>query len=298
MQEMEAVISSIDRSSLRSWIGRVEQASDVITPVPATALAASLDRHETSWLAGDRLPELWHWLYFLPMHAQAELGPDGCGRRGGFLPPVTLPRRMWAGSRIEFHEPLAIGEAVLRRSSVVDVSEKQGRSGPLVFVKVRHEITHENARTGSRAAITEEHDIVFRDLPAEGEGTASGLAAPTEAQFERAIDPTPVLLFRYSALTFNPHRIHYDLKYCREEESYPGLVVHGPLQATLLLDLLHRAHPQARLRRFEFRALRPLFDTARFAVCGRLLDDGRRARLWTRDGDGCITMDASAELVR
>jgi 3-methylfumaryl-CoA hydratase len=296
--EMAAVISSVDRSSLRNWIGRTEQASDIITPVPATALAATLDRHETSWLSGDRLPELWHWLYFLPMHAQSELGPDGHLRRGGFLPPVPLPRRMWAGSRIEFHEPLAIGEAALRRSSVADVSEKQGRSGALVFVKVRHEISHENVGTGSRAAITEEHDIVYRDLPPPGEAAAGGVAAPTDAQFERAIDPTPVLLFRYSALTFNPHRIHYDLKYCREEESYPGLVVHGPLQATLLLDLLHRAHPQARLRRFEFRALRPLFDTAPFAVCGRLVDDGRRARLWTRDADGCITMEASAELLR
>jgi 3-methylfumaryl-CoA hydratase len=294
---MAAVLSTVAPVALRDWVGRAEQASDVITPTPATALAATLDRGESSWLAGDRLPPLWHWLYFLPMHAQSELGPDGHPRRGGFLPPVPLPRRMWAGSRIEFREPLAIGEAVLRRSTVADVNEKSGRSGALVFVKVRHEITHETAGvSGSRVAIVEEHDIVYRDLPRPEDAPAAGAPASGDAQFSRAIDPTPVLLFRYSALTFNPHRIHYDLKYCQEQEAYPGLVVHGPLQATLLLDLLHRARPQARVRRFAFKALRPLFDIAAFEVCGRMADDGASARLWTRDAEGCMTMEASVEL--
>ena len=293
---MAAVMSSVEPVNLTQWIGRSEQASDVISPTPATALAATLDRQAASWLTGDRLPELWHWLYFLPMHAQAQLGPDGHPKRGGFLPPVPLPRRMWAGSRIEFREPLAIGEAVLRRSTVADVSEKKGRSGTLVFVRVRHEILHETSGvSGSRAAIIEEHDIVYRDLPQPGDAAAPGVAAP-QAQFERTITPSPVLLFRYSALTFNPHRIHYDLRYCLEEEGYPGLVVHGPLQATLLLDLLHRAHAQRRVKRFEFKALRPVFDTAPFALCGQLSDDGRAARLWTRDAQGFMAMDATAEL--
>jgi 3-methylfumaryl-CoA hydratase len=298
---MSAVSLSGERSHLTAWIGRAAQASDVITPVPATALAATLDRDAPNWLAGDRLPELWHWLYFLPLQPQAELGHDGHPKRGGFLPPVPLPRRMWAGSRIEFREPLAVGEAVLRTSTIADVSEKQGRSGALVFVKVRHEIAHDGgggARNGGNVAIVEEHDIVYRAAPQPGDAPADapGLPEPVVAQFSRTIDPTPMLLFRYSALTFNPHRIHYDLRYCREDEGYPGLVVHGPLQATLLLDLLYRAHPQRRLRRFAFKALRPVFDTAPFALSGRLSDDGRQARLWTRDAGGALAMDATADL--
>lgn len=278
---------------LRAWIGRSEESSDVITPVPAAALAATLDRDERDWLSGDRLPWLWHWLYFLPLAPQRALGPDGHPRRGGFLPPVPLPRRMWAGGRFEFHEPLAIGESVLRSSRILDVTEKKGRSGALVFVRVRHEIAHEKPR-GSRLALAEEHDIVYRDLvPAPAADEAPPPAR--SAEFERSVEPSPVLLFRYSALTFNGHRIHYDRRYCVEEEGYPGLVVHGPLQATLLLDLLHRQRPQAQLARFAFRAVRPLYDLAPFAVCGRFRADGGGAELWTRDAAGFPTMEATVE---
>jgi 3-methylfumaryl-CoA hydratase len=278
---------------LRAWIGRTTEASDVIAPTPASALAATLDHAERAWLAGDALPPLWHWLYFLPLHRQSELGDDGHARRGGFLPPVPLPRRMWAGSRLEFHEPLAVGESVLRSSRILDVTEKSGRSGALVFVKVRHEVAHETAR-GSRLALAEEHDIVYRDPPRADEPPAKPQPAPAAA-FERSIVPDPVLLFRYSALTFNGHRIHYDRSYCTAQEGYPGLVVHGPLQATLLMDLLLRERPQAQVRRFSFRAVRPVFDIAPFSVCGRIADDGRHAQLWARDADGWLTMDAQAE---
>ena len=278
---------------LRAWIGRTTEASDVIAPTPASALAATLDHADGAWLAGDALPPLWHWLYFLPLHRHSELGDDGHARRGGFLPPVPLPRRLWAGSRFEFHEPLAVGESVLRSSRILDVAEKTGRSGALVFVKVRHEVTHETAR-GSRLALAEEHDIVYRDPPRADEPPAQPQPAPPAA-FERTIEPDPVLLFRYSALTFNGHRIHYDRSYCTAQEGYPGLVVHGPLQATLLMDLLLRERPQAQLKRFSFRAVRPVFDIAPFAVCGHIADDGRHAQLWARDADGWLTMDAQAE---
>jgi 3-methylfumaryl-CoA hydratase len=285
--------ATVPPPALRDWIGRSEEVSDLITPVPAAALAATLDRPETSWLAGDPLPPLWHWLYFLPLHAQSALGPDGHARRGGFLPPVPLPRRMWAGGRFEFHAPLAIGEAALRSSRIEDVTEKPGRSGDLVFVRVRHQIAHQTAR-GSAVALIEEHDIVYRDAPRPGAPVAAPQPAPAEAQFERTVEPGAVLLFRYSALTFNGHRIHYDRRYCIEEEGYPGLVVHGPLQATLLVDLLQRHAPQRALRRFAFRAVRPLYDLGPFTVCGRI--DGGAARLWVRDHEGFLTMDATAEL--
>jgi len=276
----------------RDWIGRTEQAHDRITPVPARALAATLDREGAHWRDGDPLPPLWHWLYFLPLHPQRELAADGHARRGGFLPAVRLPRRMWAGGRLRLHEPLRIGDEVARDSRIDDVSAKAGRSGALVFVRVRHQI----ARCGAgapRAALTEEHDIVYREAAQPGAVAAARCGAPADAQFERAVVPTSVLLFRYSALTFNGHRIHYDRGYCVEEEGYPGLLVHAPLQATLLAELLAQHAPDRTLASFAYRALHPLFDPTPFTLCGRI--DGDRARLWVRDGDGRLTMDATAE---
>src|SRR4030095_365243 len=195
--------------------------------------------------------------YFLPIHRQSEIGPDGHAKRGGFLPPVSLPRRMWAGSQFEFHKPLRIGDSPVRTSTIHDVTEKTGRTGALVFVKVRHDIRRENE---SDVALTEFHDIVYRDPPTPGESAPPPKAAPAEATGTRQWVPDDVWLFRYSALTFNGHRIHYDRRYVTEVEGYPGLIVHGPLIATLLVDLLRRQQPDAALARFEFRALQPLFD--------------------------------------
>ncbi|MEW5889692.1 MAG: MaoC family dehydratase N-terminal domain-containing protein [Pseudomonadota bacterium] len=276
---------------LQEWIGKSETLTDQVTATPVAALAATLDRDDPRPQPGDALPPLWHWLYFLPLHKQSELGPDGHARRGGFLPPVPLPRRMWAGSRLEFHQPLRVGEAMARTSRIMNVEYKSGRSGDLVFVLVRHEIS------GARGlAITEEHDIVYRPLPVPGAPAPAPTPAPADAAWERTIVPDDVLLFRYSALTFNGHRIHYDRRYVTEVEGYPGLVVHGPLIATLLLDLLRRRLPQARVARFAFRALRPLFDSAPFAVCGRPEADARTIKLWARDAGGNLAMDASATL--
>jgi 3-methylfumaryl-CoA hydratase len=236
------------------------------------------------------LPPLWHWLYFLPSERQSEIGADGHPKRGGFLPPVALPRRMWAGGRLQFLAPLHIGDAVRRTSRIADISSKQGRSGPLVFVRVRHEIA-----CGDTLALTEEHDIVYREAPQAGAVAEAPPQAPTGEQFGRSITPDPVLLFRYSALTFNGHRIHYDRSYVTEVEGYPGLIVHGPLIATLLVDLLRRERPEARLSSFAFRAMGPLFDTAPFSVCGRF-DDAKHATLWARGPQGQLAMQASATL--
>ncbi len=281
---------SLDIDHLRSWIGRTETLHDSVTAAPLRALTATLDRDDAPQSPGDAVPACWHWLYFLPTHRHSEIGPDGHPKRGGFLPPVPLPRRMWAGSRMAFVAPLRVGQALTRSSRIQDVLVKEGRTGPLVFVQVQHEIVADGA-----LAIREEHDIVYRDLPAPGEPAPAAVPAPGDAAWARTITPDDVLLFRYSALTFNGHRIHYDRRYVTEIEGYPGLIVHGPLIATLLLDLLRRERPQARVSHFSFKAMKPLFDIAAFQVCGQPGADDKVA-LWARTPDGHVAMQASATL--
>ncbi len=280
----------IDLHHLQSWIGRTESVQDLATVVPLRALSATLDREDPAIDIGTEVPPCWHWLYFLPLHRQSGLGPDGHALRGGFLPPVPLPRRMWAGSRLEFLAPVRAGQAIERTSRIADVRMKEGRTGALVFVQVHHDI-----HTEGRHAIHEEHDIVYRDLPAPGEPAPAGVPAPQDALWTREIVPDDVLLFRYSALTFNGHRIHYDRRYVTEVEGYPGLIVHGPLIATLLLDLLRRELPAARVGRFAFKAMKPIFDIAPFSVCARM-DGDRTVRLWAVTPEGHLAMDATAEL--
>jgi 3-methylfumaryl-CoA hydratase len=278
-----------DPSPWTDWIGRAETRTERLGAAPLAGLSAMLDRDDPAPQDGTGLPPLAHWLYFLPQAPQHDLGPDGHPRRGGFLPPVPLPRRMWAGGRFEFHHPLRVGDEATRVSRILRVEAKTGRSGELVFVTVRHELG--DARG---LALAEEHDIVYRAAPAPADPVPVPQAAPRDEQFTRTVHPDPVLLFRYSALTFNGHRIHYDRSYCTDVEGYPGLVVHGPLIATLLVDLLRRERPQARLTRFAFTALRPTFDIHRFEVCGRETGAGRFA-LWARDHEGWLTMPAEAE---
>ena len=229
-------------------------------------------------------------MYFTPLARQSEIGADGLAKRGGLLPPVPLPRRMFAGGRLTFGRALKVGDEIERASRVIDISGKQGRSCYMVFVTVQHEIA--NARG---VAIVEEHDIVYRENPRPNDRVTDPQTARTDESFSRQITPDPVLLFRYSALTFNGHRIHYDRTYVSEVEGYPGLIVHGPLIATLLVDLLRRNVPTATLRNFSFRAMRPLFDIHHFEVCGRR-DGENRVALWARDHEGNLAMDASAEL--
>lgn len=288
----KSALNSDVLTSLQSWVGKTEVIEDSITAAPAAGLSATLDRDDAPSVTGTRLPELWHWLYFLPHHRQSELSDDGHAKRGGFLPPVPLPRRMWAGSRLEWLQPLRVGDAVRRTSSIKSVTHKSGRSGELVFVKVGHEVHNQLG-----LSIIEEHDIVYRDAPQTGAAAPASVPAPSDPSWVREIAPDDVLLFRYSALTFNGHRIHYDRRYVTQVEGYPGLVVHGPLIATLLLDLLRRQMPEAQVRRFEFRAIAPTFDTAPFQVCGKLLEDGKTVELWAQSLSGVLAMQATATLV-
>ncbi|KCV64470.1 FAS1-like dehydratase domain-containing protein [Bordetella bronchiseptica] len=274
--------------SYDAWIGRTETSADHIGSTPIRLLRGTLDDEHASALPA-HLPPLWHWLYFLPGERQSNIGPDGHPRRGGFLPPITLPRRMWAGGRLRFLRPLAVGAAVTRLSTIQQIQVKSGRSGQLVFVTVLHEIGDD-----AGVAIREEQDIVYRDAPAAGAPAPQPTPAPVDEQYSRAVTPDPVLLMRFSALTFNGHRIHYDRPYAMQEEGYPGLVVHGPLIATLLMEELRRNHPGKTIRGFEFKAVSPLFDTAAFSVNGKVA--GNTAQLWARGPQGQLAMRASAEI--
>ena len=275
---------------LREWIGRTETRHDTVAARAVAAMSATLDRDDPQPAQGSEVPPLWHWMFFVSLTRPGGLGPDGHTKLGGFLPPVPLPRRMFAGGRFVFHRPLCVGDDIERLSTIKDVTAKQGRSGQMVFVTVQHDIRDERG-----VAITEEHDIVYREAARPGDPQPQPKPAPTDETFSRKIEPDPVLLFRYSALTFNGHRIHYDRKYVTEVEGYPGLIVHGPLIATLLVDLVRRNLPDASVRRFRFRAVRPLFDLHRFTVCARTEADGR-VSLWARDHEGWLAMDARVEL--
>jgi 3-methylfumaryl-CoA hydratase len=266
-----------------SWVGRQETVTDLLDPARANALGAALGLGGTL-SPGDPLPLLRHWLYFWDVRPPAGLGADGHPARGGFLPPVPLPRRMWAGGRLRFLAPLRVGEQVSRTSTIRKVEAKNGRSGALVFVTVEHRLSGAEG-----LAVIEEHDIVYRDV------TPGAAAAPTDghapaAPWQAQVQPDAVLLFRYSALTMNGHRIHYDRSYAMREEGYPALVVHGPLQATLLIDLAAR-HLSAPIAAFEFRGQAPAFDGTSLHVCGEPVEGG--AKLWTEQG-GTANMVATA----
>jgi 3-methylfumaryl-CoA hydratase len=278
---------------LQAWVGRTETLADWVTPAPVRALSATFDRDDPAPQSGTPLPPLWHWLYFLPHHRQSEIGPDGHAKRGGFLPPVPLPRRMWAGGRLQWRadNPLLVGDSAQRVSRIQSVKHKSGRTGDLLFVQVMHEIG--NARGLS---LTEEHDIVYRAAAQPDDPVPQLVAAEQGAAWQREIVPDDVLLFRYSALTFNGHRIHYDRRYVTEVEGYPGLIVHGPMIAMLLLDLVRRHAPNAFVQHFEFKAVRPTFDLNPFRVNGQPSADGKTIRLWAHDHEGWLTMQATATL--
>ena len=281
---------------LQEWVGKSESLKDTVTAAPMKALSATLDRPDPVPSSGSFLPELWHWLYFLPHARQSEIGPDGHPKRGGFLPPVPLPRRMWAGSRLEWLKPIQLGDSIERVSKIESVTHKAGRTGDLIFVLVHHEIFNQ-----SGLALIEEHDIVYRDAPGSDDKPVAPTSAPQDAKWTKTITPDDVLLFRYSALTFNGHRIHYDRKYVTEIEGYPGLIVHGPLIATLLVDLIRQSIPDSTLKRFEFRAIRPTFDIHPFKVSASpdLLADpsGKTIKVWSEDHEGWLTMQATAVLI-
>ncbi|MFA7432127.1 MAG: MaoC family dehydratase N-terminal domain-containing protein [Gemmobacter sp.] len=274
---------TLDPDHLRQWIGREETASEQVTPALAARFNATFDRQDET-RPGAAAPLMLHWCLAQPAAPTAGLGADGHPARGGFLPPVPLPRRMWAGGALEFLDDIRIGETVTRRSEIRDVTVKTGRSGTLCFVTVGHSMSSDG-----RPVLTERQDIVYR--AAGGPDTPAPVPAP-EGAARRVVTPAPPLLFRYSALTFNAHRIHYDTPYVRGKEGYPGLIVHGPLQASLLA-LFAASLRGTRPARFSFRSLSPLFDTADFSINATGEQDA--LRLWTAQTGGPVAMEARAE---
>ena len=254
---------------LSNWIGRTEETEDQLTTNLVRRIAATFS--EPALAEGDALPLLWHWAFFQDPVVEAGLGHDGHPARGGFLPPADNRNRMWAGSRLEFIAPLRTGSTVRRVSTILDVQEKHGRTGSLLFVTVRHDDFQD-----AILALPDEQDIVYRE---PSPPKLSGSEEMPVAQWQHHVTPSPTLLFRYSAVTFNGHRIHYDWPYVTQQEGYPGLVVHGPLLATLNLRAFVQAHPEARVRRFSFTGMRPLICPEPFTIGGRVEQQGK-AQVW------------------
>jgi 3-methylfumaryl-CoA hydratase len=278
---------TVDLDHLRRWIGNTDSATDLVTPQLVRALRATLFIDIGKPVTGDPAPLTVHWCLAQPVAPMSALGPDGHPDRGGFLPPVPLPRRMWAGGKLTFHDAIRVGDEVTRSSRIADVTLKQGGSGTLCFVTVNHEIT-----TPRGLAVSERQDIVYREAVGTTPATAAPAAAPAPGKHRRSHMADPVLLFRYSALTFNGHRIHYDRDYVTKVEGYPGLVLHGPLQAALLTNFAAELHGGAAPKSFDYRGVAPLFDGAEFSLNADETAAG--LALWTANAAGTPTMKGTA----
>ena len=278
----------IDLDHLRQWIGRSTEASDIVTAQLVKGLRATLFQEIGEPKTGDAAPFTTHWCLAQPVFPMSELGPDGHPARGGFLPPVPLPRRMWAGGELEFFDALRVGDEAKRASRISDVTMKAGSTGTLCFVSVIHEVT-----TSRGLAIRERQDIVYREMSSTSQAPAAKpAAAPPAAQHRESHVSDPVLLFRYSALTFNGHRIHYDRDYVTKVEGYPGLIFHGPLQATFIVELAAKLHGGQPPKKLSYRGLQPLFEGSEFSINANKTDAGME--LWVANAEGQPTMKGTA----
>ena len=277
----------LDLDHLRQWIGRSTQAADIVTAQLVKGLRATLFQEIGEPKTGDVAPFCVHWCLAQPVFPMSMLSQDGHPTRGGFLPPVPLPRRMWAGGELEFIDPLRVGDEAKRVSRIADVTMKSGSTGVLCFVSVDHLIT-----TPRGTAIRERHDIVYRDVSTAPAAPAKPAAPPPVAQYRESHMADPVLLFRYSALTFNGHRIHYDRDYVTKVEGYPGLIFHGPMQAALLVEFGAKLHGGAAPKKFSYRGLQPLFEGSQFSVNAN--DTGAGMELWTANSHHQPTMKGNA----
>ena len=280
---------AIDIDHLRTWIGKREQVSDVVTAQLVKGLRATLFLDIGTPKTGDAAPFCTHWCLAPPVYPASMLSADGHPQRGGFLPPVPLPRRMWAGGEISFIDTLRVGDEVTRSSEIGGVNVKTGSTGTLCFVAVNHTIS-----TPRGVAIKERHDIVYREATTGRQAAPKSPPAPPAAQHREAHMADEVLLFRYSALTFNGHRIHYDRDYVTKVEGYPGLVFHGPLQASLLVEFAAKLNSGRPPKTFTYRGVQPLIAGGEFSVNANAADAG--LELWTADSAGAPTMKGVAAL--
>ncbi|MDI3258157.1 MAG: hypothetical protein QJR02_00305 [Sinobacteraceae bacterium] len=279
-------MTPIDEKALQAYVGKQVTVEDELRPFPAQALAAALGRN-ASLDQGDFIPPAWQWLYFLDIPHASATGVDGHPSASALLPPPPLPRRMWAAGDMRIERPLRLGYPAFRRSTIKSIQAKSGRSGPLVFVNLEHEFIQNQI-----LCITEEQNLVYRDASRGPMPIDQGGPAPAAGEWTQQINPDPVLLFRYSALTYNSHRIHYDQAYATQQEFYPGVVVHGPLLATLLLELCQSRLPYGAIKTFRFRAVRPTYMGRMVTLNGTL--NGNEIALWsTQDGSLCMSATAS-----
>lgn len=279
----------MDVEQLREWIGREESAEDIAAITPVRQLCATLDLSADQFTDGAELPPLWHWLYFLPLHATTEIAEDGHAQKGGFLPDVPLPRRMWAGGRVDYHRLPRIGETLRRVSAIDNVEVKYRGESPMVFVTVRHRIY-----CGFEQALEEVQNLVYLPAASADDPPPKVRPPPANAEWFDRVTPGTAMLFRYSALTFNSHRIHYDREYAMDVEKYPGLVVHAPLTATLLGNVVARKLPARRVSDIAFRAQQPLFDTESFELQGFAGQDS--ATLWALAPNGGVAVSMEVGL--
>ena len=281
-------MTELDLDHLRQWIGRSTEASDVVTAQLVKGLRATLFQEIGEPKNGDAAPFTVHWCLAQPVFPMSQLGPDGHPTRGGFLPPVPLPRRMWAGGELQFFDALRVGDESTRKSRISDVTVKTGSTGSLCFVAVEHEVT-----TPRGLAVRERQDIVYREMsPAQAAGPAKAASPPPAAKHRETHMADSVLLFRYSALTFNGHRIHYDRDYVTKVEGYPGLIFHGPMQAALLVEFSAKLHGGVAPKKFAYRGVQPLFEGSEFSVNASTTEAGME--LWTANSHGQPTMKGTA----
>jgi len=282
---------NLDVDYLQQWVGNTQTESERLDQWPVIGLMATLNRPASQWPSeNDPLPPTAHWSYCIPRVLQSQIGADGHPERGDFLPPVPLPRRMWAGSRIRYEAPMPIGAQVTRTARIKTVTTKEGRSGLLAFVTVEHTYS-----CNGQIARIEEQDLVYRDHPSSDAPAPTARPAPSNPEWSQPIQTDEVTLFRYSAITFNGHRIHYDHPYVTNDEGYSGLVVHGPLIATFLLEAWQTANLTRAIRRFEFKAIKPVFCHTRLAAEGHHSEDSGRSHLWATSDRGELHMEAEVD---
>ena len=278
----------LDLDHLRQWIGRTQEATDIVTTQLVKGLRATLFQEVGEPRIGDAAPFTVHWCLAQPVFPMSMLGADGHPTRGGFLPPVPLPRRMWAGGEIEFRDALRVGDESTRTSRISDVTVKIGSTGQLCFVSVEHTVTSSRG-----VAIRERQDIVYREMTgAQASAPPKAPPPPPVAKHKETHISDPVLLFRYSALTFNGHRIHYDRDYVTKVEGYPGLIFHGPLQAAFIVEMAAKLRGGKAPKKFTYRGVQPLFEGGEFSINAN--DNGAAMELWTANDAGQPTMRGTA----
>ncbi|MEC7489229.1 MAG: MaoC family dehydratase N-terminal domain-containing protein [Pseudomonadota bacterium] len=274
-----------------AWIGKSETERGVASAYQANYFSVTLDRDDPLFVDGDQLPPAWHYFYFHEMVALGDTGPDGHRAKGKFMPPLPFPRRMWAGSKMTFASPIRIGERIKKTITIADIAIKEGRTGPLCFVTTTEEVFGEDGRLTT----VEDRTQVYREAPDANAPKPAPQPAPANPTWSRLVHPSEVLLFRYSALTMNSHRIHYDKDYVRDVEGYPGLLVHGPLTMTFMLDLFRSSMPDATVKSFNLRAVSPVYDTSTFSVHGAPANARNACKLWAMTGAGVLAMSADLE---